>query len=82
MEQENQTLFDLMKFTFFTAEVKAHLQSLLQGFIKRWASRGIGIDQQGRDADGRGMPPEPARCADFGFRQRLFEEAVDHEVRA
>ena len=28
------------------------------------------------------MPPEPARCTDVGFRQRLFEEAVDHEVRA
>ena len=36
MENKHQTLFHLMEFTLFTAEIQSDFQPLFQGCLKRW----------------------------------------------
>ena len=41
VKEKNKSLFHLMKFALFSAEIQAHCQSFLEGILKGWSARCI-----------------------------------------
>lgn len=77
VKEKNKSLFHLMKFAFFSAEVQAHRESFLECILEGGSARRIGFRPKGSDSDSGCVPSESARCADVRFVQRLLKEGVD-----
>jgi hypothetical protein len=77
MEKQHQPRLDLVKLPLLPAEVKTHLQPLLQGHVERRRGRGCPIAPESRDSYRCGMPTEAGGAPDRGFLQGVFEELAD-----
>ena len=82
MEQKNESLFGLVEFPFFPAQIQAHIQPLFERIFKGRCWRRSTVDPQCSNSNGCGMPTESAGDADVRFVQRFLEEDVDGEVGA
>ena len=82
MKQQNQSFFNLMKFSFLPTEVESNIESFFDCVLKGWCRGWRVVNPQCCNAHCRGMPTELARCADVRFIQRLLKEDIDGEVRA
>ena len=80
MKQQYKTLLDLMKFTFFAAEIKTDLQAFFNGLFEGrggWLRR---VSPEGCDADWGRVPAKPIGHSDVRFTERILQETVDGET--
>ena len=82
MKQQNQPLFNLMKFSFLSAEVEPHIEPFFECVLKGGCGWRSAVNPERCDAHCCGMPTESVGRADVRFVQRLLQEDVDREVRA
>jgi len=77
MEQQHQPRIELVKLPFFTAEIEAHLQSLLERVLVGGSRWGLTGTPEGRDSHRRRVPAEAGGGADFRLQQRFFQQFPD-----
>ena len=80
MEQQDQTLLDLMKFTFFATQIQPHLQAFFNGLFEGrggWLRSG---SPQGCDPDRGRVPAKPIGDANVRLTERILKETVDGET--
>ena len=73
MEQEDQTLLNLVKFTFFAAEIQPHLQAFLDGLLEgrsRWCRR---RSPEGCNTHRGRVPAKPVGDANVRLTERVLK---------